>query len=122
MIVRMDQQIEARSPAHFTAARALFLEYAADLGFDLCFQGFAAELDGLADMYGPPAGCLLLVVREAAVACGAVRRLEDGLCDTPAYYPNPIPGAVYMELDVVAGTSRSRVISAGTPKRFGGPQ
>lgn len=60
--------------------RALFLEYAASLDFDLCFQGFEAELAGLPGDYAAPAGCLLLaVVDGVAVGCAALRPLgADG--------------------------------------------
>jgi putative acetyltransferase len=45
----------ADTPALLQQARALFLEYAGQLGVDLCFQGFDAELAALVD--GEPAGC-----------------------------------------------------------------
>ena len=45
-------------PDEVSLARELFLEYAAWLDMDLCFQGFDAELAELPGGYAPPEGNL----------------------------------------------------------------
>jgi GNAT superfamily N-acetyltransferase len=145
----------AAGAADFEAARALFLEYAAWLQEDLCFQGFEQELATLPGKYAPPDGRLLLACRDGKpIGCVALRRFDAdsgelkrlyvqpdhrghgvaralsaaaidaaraigyrrvvldtldrmsaaralyaaaGFREIPAYYPNPIPDAQYME-------------------------
>jgi putative acetyltransferase len=144
--------------------RELFLEYAAWLTVDLCFQDFDAELATLPGKYAPPTGAILLAQVQGAVAgCVAMRRLEPSVgemkrlwvrqsfrhCgigkllieaiveraraagyerlrldtlpqmktavvlyralnfyEVPAYYNNPVPGAIFLE-KVLAQPSRT---------------
>ena len=70
--------IVARSPEQLEAARALFTEYAENLGVDLCFQGFTEELAQLPGDYGEPRGTLLLALVDGEVAgCCALRPIDD---------------------------------------------
>ena len=79
--------IEGSAPHHYETAGALFREYAAELGVDLCFQGFESELQQLPVMYGMPSGCLLLVMNGTRpVGCGALRKLSDGVCEMKRLY------------------------------------
>lgn len=66
------------STAEWAEARLILREYAAQLGVDLCFQGFETELLTLADHYAEPAGLFLLALVDGAVAgCGGFRPLPE---------------------------------------------
>ncbi len=77
----------AETPTDYAEARALFEEYAAGLGFSLCFQGFDREIEALPAIYGPPEGALL-VLRSEQRACGCVgvRRLSGDTCEMKRLY------------------------------------
>ena len=68
----------ARWPAALPLARAMFLEYAESLNFDLCFQGFEPELAGLPGGYASPDGGLWFArVDGAAAGIVALRPFGD---------------------------------------------
>jgi ribosomal protein S18 acetylase RimI-like enzyme len=81
---------QATTSTDVAAVRALFAEYAASLGVDLCFQDFDRELAELPGDYTPPSGRLLVVrVGGDVVACVALRQLEDDLCEMKRLYVQP---------------------------------
>lgn len=58
--------------------RAIFRDYAQQLGVDLCFQNFEDELAGLPGDYAAPTGVLLLAYVDGELAgCGGLRALVD---------------------------------------------
>jgi ribosomal protein S18 acetylase RimI-like enzyme len=67
----------ASSASDWDEVRAIFQEYAQTLDVDLCFQGFADELEQLPGDYAEPRGALLLAWVNGAVAgCCALRPLD----------------------------------------------
>ncbi|MBI5486450.1 MAG: GNAT family N-acetyltransferase [Deltaproteobacteria bacterium] len=82
--------LPATTPDHVAHARALFLEYAATLGFDLSFQGFDAELAALPGGYAAPGGALLLAyVGDDVAGCVAMRPFDEGICEMKRLYVRP---------------------------------
>lgn len=82
----------AATAEDYAAAKALFREYQQHIGVDLCFQSFEQELERLVDMYGPPAGVLLLATRSTdgeLAGCVALRPLEAGICEMKRLYVRP---------------------------------
>ena len=69
--------VDGHAENSIATVRELFLEYAAWLTVDLCFQDFEAELATLPGKYAPPTGAILLAQVDGMVAgCVAMRRLE----------------------------------------------
>jgi putative acetyltransferase len=82
------------TPELIDGTRAIFREYADQLGVDLCFQNFGAELAGLPGEYAAPQGALLLALVDGEVAgCGALRALTDvdyaNACEMKRLYVRP---------------------------------
>jgi len=72
------QILTPNSPELLATTRQIFTEYATQLGIDLCFQNFDAELACLPGEYSEPRGALLLALvdGEAAGCCG-LRALDS---------------------------------------------
>ena len=86
------------SPGLFDATRSIFQAYAGhlsnDLGIDLSFQNFGAELASLPGDYAAPQGGLLLAfVDDELAGCGAFRPLADvdhaNACEMKRLYVRP---------------------------------
>lgn len=81
---------EATGADDIARARALFEEYAAWLGVDLCFQGFNEELATLPGAYARPRGRLLLAGRPGdAFGCIALRPLDERAGEVKRLYVQP---------------------------------
>lgn len=83
---------QASGPQEIAVARRLLETYAAGLGVDLGYQGFAAELAGLPGPYAPPAGALLLAWESprTQLGCVALRPMaEAGCCEMKRLFVLP---------------------------------
>ncbi len=81
---------QATEPGDVDAVRGLFVEYAESLGVDFFYQDFDRELAELPGDYAQPDGCLLIARAGAdVVACVALRRLDEGVCEMKRFYVQP---------------------------------
>jgi putative acetyltransferase len=81
----------ARSAEDYAGARIMFLEYAASLAIDLHFQGFAAEVEMLSEMYAVPRGGIILVKEDATlVGCAGIRKLDEATGELKRMYLRPV--------------------------------
>lgn len=78
------------SPPDIETIRALFLEYAAERGLDLGFQGFGTEVETLPGAYSAPGGTLLMArAGGLPVGCVAVRPNQPGIAELKRLYLRP---------------------------------
>ena len=72
-------------------ASMLFLEYAAELNVDLCFQNFSKEVEDPLSKYGAPAGALFLTfINNEPAGCIALQpiKMQDA-CEMKRLYVRP---------------------------------
>ena len=114
--------IRAANPEDLPKVREIFLEYAAWVGDDICFESFERELAGLPGDYLPPAGGLLLataigngarseICHEGLLTgCAAFRRFTHDVAEMKRLYVRPAFRGSGLGRDLVrqiAGTAES---------------
>ena len=82
--------LSASDSAELEQVRQFFRNYAAWLGVDLSFQGFADELANLPGAYGDVDGRLFFAEFDGRPAgCVGIRRFSEGVCEMKRLYVDP---------------------------------
>ncbi len=90
-------EIEVATPEVLPQIRQMMRDYQSELGVDLCFQNFEAELESLPGPYERPAGALLFASRRIdpliegseIVGIGAFKPIGPGVCELKRFYVRP---------------------------------
>lgn len=83
--------VQVRAGKNLEHLRRLFQEYTDSLGTDLSFQDFQNELENLPGEYVPPGGRLYLALEDSEpVACVAMRKISDEICEMKRLYVRPL--------------------------------
>lgn len=91
----MFRVVSAQSEESLSKARILFREYARTPGVVACLEDFEREVATLPGRYAPPGGRLLLAMEnttgsdEQAIACVALRKLDQDACEMKRLYVRP---------------------------------
>ena len=82
--------IRPACPEDLRNVREMFLEYAAWVSDDICFESFERELAGLPGAYAPPEGGLLVgMVNGQFAGCVGFRKLGAGAAEMKRLYVRP---------------------------------
>lgn len=83
------EKVSSEGPALETV-RILFREYQQELGEDLCFQSFDAELVDPLKKYGGEKGAVFIAyVDQEAAGCIALTTIGEGVCEMKRLYVRP---------------------------------
>lgn len=81
--------VSANGSGNVATLRELFLEYAASLKVDLCFQSFERELAELPENYTSGGGLYLALEGEKPAGCVGFRKLSGSDCELKRLYVRP---------------------------------